>query len=37
MFPTWFNHFNKRVQGLPETALTGDPIYAKAYTLWKSE
>ncbi len=37
MFPTWFNHFNKRVQGLPESALTSDLIYAKAYTFWKSE
>ena len=37
MFPTWFNHFNTRVQGLPESALIGDLIYAKAYTFWKSE
>jgi peptide/nickel transport system substrate-binding protein len=37
MFPNWYNHFNKRVKGLPESALTSDNIYMKAYTWWKEE
>ena len=37
MFLDWFNHFSSRVKGLPETALTTDGVYAKAYTLWIDE
>ncbi|MDQ3514943.1 MAG: ABC transporter substrate-binding protein [Chloroflexota bacterium] len=29
-----FSHFNPRVGGLPPSALTADPIYAKAYQLF---
>ncbi len=37
MFWDWYNLFNRRIKGLPETALTGDPIYAKAYQFWIEE
>ena len=34
MYWNLFNHFNPRVGGLPESALTADPIYAKAYQFF---
>ncbi|MEM6282911.1 MAG: ABC transporter substrate-binding protein [Chloroflexota bacterium] len=34
MYWDWFNVFNSRVQGLPETALNGDNIYRTAYQWW---
>ena len=34
MFWDWYNLFRNRVKGLPESALNGDPIYAKAYQFW---
>ena len=37
MFWDLFNHFNPRIKGLPESALTSDPIYAKAYQWWIEE
>jgi peptide/nickel transport system substrate-binding protein len=37
MYWNWYNHFNKRVKGLPESATVGDNIYAKAYTFWIDE
>lgn len=37
MYWDLFNHFNLRIKGLPESALTADPIYAKAYTFWIDE
>jgi peptide/nickel transport system substrate-binding protein len=37
MFWDWYNLFRNRVKGLPESALTGDPIYAKAYQFWIEE
>jgi peptide/nickel transport system substrate-binding protein len=37
MFWDWYTHFNPRIKGLPESALTADPIYAKAYQFWIDE
>ena len=37
LFLQTFNHFANRVKGLPGTALSADPIYAKAYTWWFEE
>ncbi|MDP9359543.1 MAG: ABC transporter substrate-binding protein [Chloroflexota bacterium] len=37
MFWDLFNFFTKRIKGLPESALTVDPIYAKAYQFWIDE
>lgn len=37
MYWDWYNLFRHRVQGLPESALNGDPIYAKAYQFWVEE
>jgi peptide/nickel transport system substrate-binding protein len=37
MYPNWYNHFNKRVKGLPESATSGDDIYSKAYQWWIDE
>ncbi|HKG27391.1 MAG TPA: hypothetical protein VKB09_17195, partial [Thermomicrobiales bacterium] len=37
MYWNWYNHFNKRVKGLPESATVGDNIYAKAYQFWIDE
>jgi peptide/nickel transport system substrate-binding protein len=37
MFWDWYNIFNQRIKGLPETALLGDPIYAKANQFWIDE
>ena len=34
MYWQWFNHFAKRVQGLPKSALNGGQLYAKAYQWW---
>ncbi|HET8630789.1 MAG TPA: ABC transporter substrate-binding protein [Thermomicrobiales bacterium] len=37
MYWNWFNHFTKRIQGLPKTALNGSQLYAKAYQWWTAE
>ncbi|MGH2615345.1 MAG: ABC transporter substrate-binding protein [Thermomicrobiales bacterium] len=37
MFWDLYNLFRNRVQGLPESALNGDAIYAKAYQFWIEE
>jgi peptide/nickel transport system substrate-binding protein len=37
MFWDLFNHFNERVKGLPDSALTADPIYSKAYQFYIEE
>lgn len=37
MFWNWYNHFNKRIKGLPESATSGDNIYLKAYQFWIDE
>jgi peptide/nickel transport system substrate-binding protein len=37
MYWDWYNLFRNRVKGLPESALNGDPIYAKAYQFWVEE
>lgn len=37
MFWNWYNHFNKRIKGLPETVTVGDQIYVKAYQFWIDE
>ena len=37
MYWDLFNHFNDRVQGLPDSALTADPMYSKAYQWWIAE
>jgi peptide/nickel transport system substrate-binding protein len=37
MYWDLFNHFNQRIKGLPESAQTADPIYAKAYRFWIDE
>ena len=37
MFWDLYNFFNTRIKGLPESALTADPIYAKAYQFWIDE
>jgi peptide/nickel transport system substrate-binding protein len=37
MYWDGYTHFNRRVKGLPESALTADPIYAKAYQFWIDE
>ena len=34
MYWNWFNHFAKRVQGLPKSALNGSQLYNKAYQWW---
>jgi len=34
MYWNWFNHFSKRVQGLPKSALNGSQLYNKAYQWW---
>jgi peptide/nickel transport system substrate-binding protein len=34
MYWNWFNHFAKRVQGLPKAALNGSQLYNKAYQWW---
>jgi len=34
MYWNWFNHFAKRVQGLPKSALNGGQLYNKAYQWW---
>jgi len=36
MYWNWFNHFSKRVQGLPKSALNGGQLYNKAYQWWFS-
>lgn len=33
----WYNIFSSKVKGLPESALVGDQIYAKAYQWWIEE
>ncbi|MEA2515246.1 MAG: peptide/nickel transport system substrate-binding protein [Thermomicrobiales bacterium] len=37
MFWNWYNIFNARVKGLPESAKSGDNIYAKAFQFWIDE
>lgn len=37
MYWDLFNHFSQRVQGLPDSALTADPMYATAYQWWIEE
>lgn len=37
MFWDLYNLFRVRVKGLPESALTADPVYAKAYQFWVEE
>ncbi|MGH2560084.1 MAG: ABC transporter substrate-binding protein [Thermomicrobiales bacterium] len=37
MFWDIFTPFNGRIKGLPESAQTSDPIYAKAYQFWIEE
>ncbi len=37
MYWNWYNIFNTRVKGLPESALIGDYIYLKANTFWIDE
>jgi peptide/nickel transport system substrate-binding protein len=37
MYWDLYNLFRNRVKGLPESALSGDPIYAKAYQFWIEE
>jgi peptide/nickel transport system substrate-binding protein len=37
MFWNWYNIFSTKVKGLPETALSGDSIYTKAYRMWLEE
>lgn len=37
LFLQSYNHFSARTKGLPETALSADPLYAKAYTWWFEE
>ena len=34
MYWQWFNHFSKRTQGLPASALSANPIYRKANEWW---
>lgn len=34
MYWKWFNHFTKRIKGLPKSALTGGQLYNKAYQWW---
>ncbi|HEX7101450.1 MAG TPA: ABC transporter substrate-binding protein [Nitrolancea sp.] len=34
MYWNWFNHFSKRVQGLPKSALNSGQLYNKAYQWW---
>jgi len=34
MYWNWFNHFSKRVQGLPKSALNSSQLYNKAYQWW---
>lgn len=37
MYWNWYNIFNTRVKGLPESALSGDTLYAKANQWWIDE
>ncbi len=34
MYWNWFNHFAKRIQGLPKNALNGSQLYNKVYLMW---
>ena len=34
MYWNWFNHFAKRIQGLPKSALNGSQLYNKVYQMW---
>jgi peptide/nickel transport system substrate-binding protein len=34
MYWNWFNHFAKRIQGLPASALNGSQLYNKVYQMW---
>ncbi len=33
----WFNFYNPRVKGLPDSVLSGGTLYSMAYTMWKEE
>ncbi|CAN5508205.1 hypothetical protein BH23CHL2_BH23CHL2_17640 [soil metagenome] len=33
----WFNFYNKRVKGLPDSALAGSQLYNDAYKMWIEE
>ena len=33
----WFNFYNKRVKGLPDSVLAGSQLYNAAYTMWIEE
>jgi hypothetical protein len=35
LFPQSYAFFNKRIKGLPESALGSDALLQKIYTLWK--
>lgn len=37
MYWDWFNIFTGRIKGLPDSALSGDEIYRKAYEWWIEE
>lgn len=37
MFWDLYTHFNLRVKGLPESILSSDNLYSKAYTFWIDE
>lgn len=37
LFPQGYAFFNKRIKGLPESALSSDNLLQKIYTLWKEE
>jgi len=37
LFLTSYTHIANRVKGVPESALSSDPIYAKAYQWWVEE
>ncbi len=37
MFWDLYSHFNLRVKGLPESILSSDNLYSKAYTFWIDE
>ncbi len=33
----WFNFYNPRVKGLPDSVLTGSQLYNAAYKMWIEE
>ena len=34
MYWQWFNHYTKRIQGLPKSVLSGSQMYNKAFQWW---